>query len=108
MIDLSSMLFTLYLLATLSSGANALYFATLPVFQPGQRIGALVLALVSFGTLLHSSYSGTLLLLAGGLPLLPFPAPQAATIAIQGVITLGSLAITTLVVRRLFVVQTRA
>jgi len=92
--------FTEYLLALLSSGFNAAYFGTFRTSRQSQRVGAAVLTVVSLGTLLQSGYGGLALLLYRE-PFLPdILASSMAAVVIQGVVTLGSVAVTGLVGRR--------
>ena len=97
---LQDSLLLLYLLATSSSSVNTAYFATFQTPRRGRRVGALVLALVSLGTALHSGYSGLAMafslqgLLSQSLNTL------VPSLLVQGVVVLGSLAVTGLIVRR--------
>ena len=97
---LQDSLLLLYLLATSSSSVNTAYFATFQTPRRGRRVGALVLALVSLGTVLHSGYSG----LGMATSLHNFfsgsPNTLVPSLLVQGVVVLGSLAVTGLIVRR--------
>ncbi|MBI2885736.1 MAG: hypothetical protein HYY02_00855 [Chloroflexi bacterium] len=88
-----------FILTALSSAANAAYFGAFSGESRGQRLGAAVLSLVSFGTLLHSGYSALALLVHGG-TVAPLGASRGAALVAQGVTMLGSLAITALIARR--------
>lgn len=88
-----------FILTALSSAANAAYFGAFSGESRSQQIGAAVLSLVSFGTLLHSGYSALVLVVHGG-RVVPLGASPGAALVAQGVTMLGSLAITALIARR--------
>ena len=96
------LLFALYIIALCSSAINAAYYGTLPARGRSRRIGALVLALVNFGTALHSTREAVLWLLWQ-------PPSDTAfvvfAVLVQLVIAAGSLAITVLILRRAMVQQ---
>lgn len=93
------LLLLLFILTALSSAVNAAYFGAFPAMGRSQQIGAVVLSLVSFGTLLHSGYTALALFLHDGTGA-PLGASPGAALVAQGVPMLGSLAITALIARR--------
>lgn len=100
---MTSILLTLYILTLCGSAVNAAYFVALPSQSRSRRIGALVLALVNTGTALHSARGAIITLLA---PQQPESAYIATAILTQGVVALGSLAVTALILRRTLSEQT--
>ena len=87
-------LFVLYVLTALASAGNTAYFATLQTASYRRRTGTSILALVCGGTLAQSAVG------AVGHWRGMTPSPEAAVLA-QGIVTLGSIAIAAVILRRL-------
>ena len=97
----ATMLIVQYLLTALSSGFNAGYFWRYRSPRRGRRVGAAVLFALSLALLLESLYFG-LFALSQGLGYSPefFLEPHRWLMA-RGLVCLGSLAISALVLRKM-------
>ena len=95
------MLIGQYLLTALSSGFNAAYFWRYRSPQRGRRVGAVVLFWLSLALVLESLYFG-LFALAQGLGYSPeFFLEARRWLMARGLVCLGSLAISALILRKL-------
>ena len=97
----ATMLIAQYLLTALSSGFNAVYFWNYRSPRRGRRVGAMVLFGLSLALVVESLYFGAFAL-SRGLDWGPdfFLEPRRWLMA-RGLVCLGSLAISTLILRKM-------